>query len=572
MRANNLNIVHSDSEVPDETEEYIFIIEDIIEKVDPDRYDRRYNTISSVGRNSDRSNPLVSIYWPRLSNPTRVLLKISKNIFGSRRSNQGLSLNHRTILSEELSSRIQKLEPERIVCSGVSEEYLPVITDVAEHHNIEIDAPSKPSIISGYLFGLPFMMFLLGDILFSLLLSVVITVPTEADTVFVPNYNRSKSLKTVVDRVEETALVVVPGLTIQWAFQSLRGEEQFPEIKVVPLGIYATHKVLLSELYFTLVQLPERIIESEQILRSELRSATGIDLCHTVRDALHKILRQPIGLYNHPLGNIMVDRISPHNVVFGAAGPPQMGIMNAIIENDVDGYYVPHGITSEFEAVPHKEITQFVASPLGKQYLEESNLYDGVGNIEATGRPYFQELKDGKSGTKPSTESEYPYIVIATQPYRDQIRDQFISNVINGMLNTLSEVDIIIKIHPNEARKFYEDYEGVCSEVSIADSNLRYHLRQADVVITMTSNVGLEAMLFRTPTVCYALFKSINRLPLYAQYGPVPTPESAQDVAELMGELDELLLESREKTWDFMTENYLSENDPAGRIADHLNE
>lgn len=137
--------------------------------------------------------------------------------------------------------------------------------------------------------------------------------------------------------------------------------------------------------------------------------------------------------------------------------------------------------------------------------LERQNL---PGRLVLTGRPYNDELYRLLDAEQPA---ELPSIfskgeqtlLVATEP----IRDEHIVRVIQQAFNSDRANSICIKLHPKESISHYESLLG---EVNTGDMtyslvfdeyNLFDLIRASDVVVTGSSNVGLEALVLGVPGV-----------------------------------------------------------------------
>ncbi len=95
-------------------------------------------------------------------------------------------------------------------------------------------------------------------------------------------------------------------------------------------------------------------------------------------------------------------------------------------------------------------------------------------------------------------------VMFASQPQQDpSLRKRAAIEVLTAC-GTLRNVELFIKLHPNEDKSYYEELTkttGVPAIILKNEVNLYYLLNAADIVITCFSTVGAEAVFFRKPLI-----------------------------------------------------------------------
>lgn len=170
-----------------------------------------------------------------------------------------------------------------------------------------------------------------------------------------------------------------------------------------------------------------------------------------------------------------------------------------------------------------------------------------------------------------SAGNDRPVVVICTQPGESSMVKGFFSDVLAG-LRGLDPANVLVKPHPAETEAtllFYaEAIQGhpLGRRISVLNGKdqLTDILKGADLVLTRTSNAGIEAALMGKPTVRYLAYdlydRSVEHEVAYAR--TISSPEDLiASLQELVGSLDARRAQVKAQ------EPYLKEN-PAQAAAD----
>ncbi|PCK19785.1 spore coat protein [Bacillus pumilus] len=207
----------------------------------------------------------------------------------------------------------------------------------------------------------------------------------------------------------------------------------------------------------------------------------------------------------------------------------------------------------------------------------EKNWYEAKGcqpeQVEMTGHPRFdlvhdrkplqQDLLFRKLNFSPAKKT----VLVATQPFSEA----FYGDVLKA-LSKRKDIQLIIKPHPYEIIKnLVQDYEAIERSVSHVrlikkEIDLYDLLPHMDMVITLTSTVGLEAMLFKKSVLIGKMSKG-RRYPYYESLGSyhMKNPiKLAKRAIRILSDEQEMKL-SKQQGALFVKENY-----PHARSTDVL--
>ncbi|MBP2044975.1 UDP-N-acetylglucosamine 2-epimerase [Methanobacterium aggregans] len=195
--------------------------------------------------------------------------------------------------------------------------------------------------------------------------------------------------------------------------------------------------------------------------------------------------------------------------------------------------------------------------------------------LEVTGSPLYDSLisriPDVKQDSEPKT------ILFATQPMATQsISDDTnlqVAQKIAGFLEKRKDLKLIVKPHPVENADYYRSALKSIPEdiVDVRDSreDIFQFLELADIVILMSSTVGIEAAIMDKPMICIKSKQSI-----YVEEGVALEAETPDEVLTRIGEIlgDEDVNENlRENMKEFvMKYAYLQDGQASERIAQSI--
>ena len=182
-------------------------------------------------------------------------------------------------------------------------------------------------------------------------------------------------------------------------------------------------------------------------------------------------------------------------------------------------------------------------------YLQSKDIYHE--ELWLTGRPYMDRVYEydemgGDRSVPQIFDFDGPTGVVATEPLRDDHKKEFLQRAFDS--EALS--NICLKLHPQESESYYEQllteiedhdipYEIVSDQYPLFDI-----LDEGDIVVTVSSNVGLEALAMGTPALH-------TRMPCYKTLYYQTTAEFAEFVTtpdRLSGRIDQMLSTGPDET------------------------
>jgi predicted glycosyltransferase len=147
--------------------------------------------------------------------------------------------------------------------------------------------------------------------------------------------------------------------------------------------------------------------------------------------------------------------------------------------------------------------------------------------------------------------------VVATQPGAEENRRALVRAIVAGLEERESQFALIIKTHPDERIELYDEFTSGRNRITLETDDLFEHLRRADLVVTINSNVGLEAMVLGTPLVCFNPWRPFVFEQTYALTGEVPVLRSEEDLTAYLRDLrEQQLVGLRSEQELFVAENY----------------
>lgn len=188
-----------------------------------------------------------------------------------------------------------------------------------------------------------------------------------------------------------------------------------------------------------------------------------------------------------------------------------IGLQHGIIaEHSFEYYHLPGEVSENADIhapvcpIPdvtavHGENTKHVLTKTGR-YPEKS--------IVVTGQPRYDCIKTLQAyGNHEKIASEFgidpskKIILIATQPSKDKFI--FLRDVLAELKHM--DYEIVIKPHPRETdyEKYYEIAKKAGVRIKIINKDLFRLLYLGDAIIHRASIVGIEAMLFEKPVICF---------------------------------------------------------------------
>lgn len=466
--------------------------------------------------------------------------------------NPPMAATHLVVLFRLLDDRLSGDDYDAVDCTGLDEQYRTVVTDVASRHGVEVDGADRSEfgfrrVLRGLLVGVWGFLLVLADQVFSLVYRTLrgVELPGPTDIAFVPHVNRFGCTRPVLDELVAMGAdheVVLPTTTVTWLRER---DDRYAELEPydpTPLDMFTQLPDILTSLR-RLGGLVWSVAVSRSFagdLRAFFAVEFGVDAPRTVNYLLEKTLTVEVpALANVTVAERLLTHLDPDAVVVGSLGSRQEVLLYPAIERGIDTYHIPHSVPTGYELLPPQETVHFVPGEHAVEHLAASEQTSDASNLDPAGRPKLRSLDRSNPTPRTDWEPDAFRLVVATQPFVDSVRREFVLAVLDGLAEIPVPVDVVVKIHPNEDVSFYREFiPDRPFRVRVTKEDLHGYQSSADLTVTINSNVGLESMVLGTPCACVALWKPLIRPRLYAARGPVPVLESADDIGAFFADLD----------------------------------
>ncbi len=284
--------------------------------------------------------------------------------------------------------------------------------------------------------------------------------------------------------------------------------------------------------------------------------------------------RLPYLLFKLRLSKNIISEVSPNILLVGddRSTITRAGIL-PVKENKIPVVEIQHGLFSLpeiFVNIMPEPISDKICvwGNSSRQYLLELGFEDE--KIEITGSPEFDEHKKFAEDFK---DKKNKTILFATQaPYKD-INLEVIEEM--GRNEKLDKFRIYVKPHPDEdpvTYKFLEDKFPDKVFIRQKNENLSYLLAISDVILTVSSTVGLESAILDKPLIC---INFLNEKSMYVDDGIALEVANIEELADSINKIfnPEISAQLSENRVKFVSE-YVYELDgkSAERIIDVITE
>lgn len=483
-------------------------------------------------------------------------------------------------------------QTERMICEIETQKYKFPLVDVANAHGVtpltaegnRLDEPTRKrgaAVFADMLFSL-FVVISLQ--LVRLPIAFATGARLDSEFVFFPYPGRFESTKPIINAAKFDAAIVVPWL---WTnpFAGAREETPFVEPPTSLLS-YTSVTAISAQIRFcysfVLTTFVTRTGQGD--LQSFLRAEFGIEARRTVRYAWESACYgRTRGILMGILAGHAYEESTVEGVLVGGNSERERSILQVARRMAIDTYYVHHGVVPPLEKdnLHEPETTVFVEGEFAADYLHANCPAEPLPEVVPLGRPYFEQLLQYRHDGRQSSDDPSLNIVIATQDQSDRIRETFANTVLSALdrvCGSRVETHVVVKIHPSETTALYErllcerDFSSL-DEIEIRSENLYDTLEWADMVVTITSNVGVEAMVLNSICVCVDFWDPFVPVYPYALHPSVPVLESKSRVEEFFRSLDtETMATLRENQASYVSDGYVLSEGMGREIAAYIRE
>jgi len=532
-----------------------FVVEKELSRISQSTSDTVYAELSNADVDVGLSLPLYDIAWPHILKEQRGALYQSVLVY------------------IRLEAVCKQVKPDVVaVDDDVDREIQAVVRDFCDSYGVPAQATggevSKLGAVRRFVICSFFLIPFFTDQAASLVLKRLTSSPTKTDVVFVPALGRTESILPVLREATFKFETVITSMASSWVWQFRNDDfDRFnprPISQFTSLRLIARQSRLFVSIGMNILCGDKLTSELDRTIEQELDVNLDRALEYSVQNGFRTRLFGSLFLY--PLFEELLDTVDTDIVATGKLSPAGRAIVMASIANSKDVCHIPHGTGSADCPNPPEELTELTSGEFDIRYYSESQQVRTHWNCVATGRPYLTELYEEYGDPARFSPSEPYKLLLATQPFR--YRDAFVRDVIRATEASSVEFEIVIKIHPSEDLSFYTSHENQFENVSVVENDLFRYLEDADLTLTVYSNVGLESIIVGTPCVIVNRWNPISPIPIYARYGPVENLRDRDQITEFLSNINpEKLSDLLNFQQDVMSDGYELKADAAKKMV-----
>jgi len=176
-----------------------------------------------------------------------------------------------------------------------------------------------------------------------------------------------------------------------------------------------------------------------------------------------------------------------------------------------------------------------------KDFLTKNNNYKEE-NVIITGQPRYDEFKKIKLD---SQKRDKKNILFISQPITEEVSADYVETsfiAFSELKKLRKDINFIIKLHPREENLKY--YQNLADKYKIhptfiRDIPVQEVLKDSDVIVTMHSTVGIEALLLRKPVVIVNTTGKVDSYP-YPEGENIPKCTNKEELIKVLLNLDNL--------------------------------
>lgn len=514
-------------------DESVVFLSDLIESIDEDKAQAFYERLVSLDVEQQHATPLYAL--------------IHTQIWGSNQYHEHVpTFDHLFPLYRELDEYVTQ-DTEQIVARGISGRHLDMVKDLADNRGLDLQTeavePESTNAQRQLLGQLPWLVVSVIDMFLSLLLRPIYN-KSDADVLVKYPLFRPETFSPIEDRLTVRFDVTTTLLTIKSLSKSSVINDKtnfvpfrcFASIREHIQGYRAVIKSIVDIFYTH---------ETEAAVVDAIEAETGIRMEQTVSEIFSRSAANNLDAYlYYPIADHLFDSGAYEATIITSSGPSGQTIAVPATKNNGRTVNLGHSIISppqwfdtqyyDVRIIEGTIVERLSPNAMGEEFVP-AGLAKHIELYEQYDQPAVQ-IKDDGSG------AERRRLLVATQPYPDKFREQLLREIV---VETLERTDweVVVKLHPAESQDFYRcTLSGLgyppdeIDKLSIIDGGLYKWIRDSDLVLTITSNVGIEAVILGTPAAVYNAWSPLIRTPLYAKYGPVPLLRSTDEVLELLND------------------------------------
>jgi hypothetical protein len=533
-----------------DTYQHKFVIDEEKQKIDESELDELIFELRRADIVDSSDVPLYDLLSNQLWTNTR-------NRFGQEPRKMPILI----LLYKRMEDSIESNDINKVVCDDIHENEHMLIRDICDQKSVTLTGRTDTLSLRFDQLKIAFESFLSAalliiDQIFSLLFGHFFTSETESDIGVMFPVVRPRTFAPIYDRldIEFDTIYTLRGLSYVFKYRSVIPQSANIRLlqKNISIGvIFSELKALLSIYYHTLFtksdcrNISDWVWENENVHIERLIQRIYFRTSLLNLDTVFVYI-----IASHFFNEDHYDKI----LVPGIARTSK-GLSYAASRQGVGVYHLHHGIGARGLINETVDQTRFTAGELNKRYIENSK-NTSICPI-ATGLLKHQFILDKLSELSTNTIQETaPTVLLATQPYTDKVREEFIDDVVSVLL-THTDYDIVIKPHPGEESIYYEELieqkfdKNSRRQVTVDEGELYKKLYTADLTVTISSNVAVESIILETPAISYNTWTPDIGTPLYVEYGSIPDCSSPQQLRSFLTGYDtDDLIQKQERMLD----------------------
>ena len=537
---NVLYVAESPSDIPHNITGDSFIIESELEDICEDEYRRLDAKLYDLEVNTD-SLPLFNIcrFW----------------IYSGHYSTERESMSNYITIIDRLQNEISKKRIDKIKSYNIGASLEPALYDAARPCDVEVELNQEPSNRKNRIIPKIITLFwafpLIADQLIGSLFGDSYQNNSTTKTVFVPSQTRFRSIEPVLKNMNTDFSII---LKRSYIMRALRGHVN-PELKKYDTSLAHTH-VSLSNIssqirYLLLDFIPRELIRNttEKKLIASFEEEFGLNLEDTIPYIFDTIYRSRIAnqILKYYIYRGVLQSTNPERIVSGIGySPSAEAIWLAAQDLDTEALDLPHTITLNPPQIGEFTDAAFLSGEFAKEYISTNYRKRARGTkLKPNGRPYIELLTEEVSGETQRT-GDRVKVLVATQPFNEDTREIFLQGALQGLEQVQIPTETIIKTHPSESKELYtSSKESSDHDFDIVEGDIWPELEKSDIVITLNSNVGLEAILADCLSVTINLRRFYGHRPLpFTLSAPVPVLKSEDEIDEFFENLSASKIEN----------------------------
>ena len=557
MAQKTLQVARSEADIDDTVTE-TFIISNELNSMSVSELESVYESFARGEVDVGTRLPLYRIIWQKIAVPTL---------------GQRIRLLHLVILYQRLERTLDEKNIDIIECCTTHKKLTALIKDVAASNDIPVhgNEPTRRSrkrqVILAVTAVLPFFI----DQFVSMLVSPLLKTPDRMTTIIVPSMGRFQTIQDILSTAEFDFDVIITPMTVAW----FRSKKHYPGIAAhspATFNSYLSLAAFRDEFAFLRRELLPAFLwgEIDDALSSFLRTEFDVEMSHSIAVEVEELFSGKLirSLLYYLMTDDIILKRGCDTLVVNSASVMGRSIMAAGKKHDVELYHVRHSaVTGYTPETPFGSI-EFVEGSLAIEHLEGVPFVEETSNFIETGYQYLAEQRT--DAHKAFTPREPLDVLIATQPYSDDLRLTVVTEILDGLASYDGEYSVTIKPHPDEDAAFYQQRVDSDS-VTVVEGDLQESLDSADLVVVINSNAGLEALIAGVPCITLNFWKPVIREMPYTRRLPVPRLGESAEVREFFESLShERLTSLQHRQQAALESSFIFDTSAAERMAAHI--